>query len=350
MKQKIVFLIGSGIPADERDEAYGVIAEFKRDFEVTTIVLDGDEAIEEAGFSWEQAAGAVRTANVLVIAGASLFKYPVARLLGEMDATCRLFVISLEYLEWPDTCKGKQVLHLLRKVPVGLRRLKRWLLPIKIYVSDYGVTGYLDLKELVEQYPLRHGETEVVPEAYWEEERHLMDLLEILSQSVYYRGQIQKLRVAEILESWVEEAPVLRRACEAGLLHRALETCKKQMGDFMLVRMPKDTALTFNGKVYKGIEAIKQADGNGTVFSVCRLFPCFDSSDYAYENRYYRNYWFCGQDSSARAIVQSLEARGNHCYISEHLPKEVIPMVYYEDGREIMLVAYTEQMKALEEE
>lgn len=347
MKQKIVFLIGSGIPADERDGAYGVIAEFKRDFEVTTIALNEDEALEIAGYSWEEAAGAVRAASILVIAGVSLSKHSVARLLEEMDAACRLFVIRLGHVEWPEICKGMQVLHLMRKVPVGMKRLRKYLAPVKIYVPDYGISGYLDLKELVEQYPLRHGGAGDTPEAYWQEEQHLEDLLEILSQSVYYRRQIQRLPVAEMLESWVEEAPVLRRACEAGLLRRALETCKKQMGDFMLVRMPKDTALTFNGKVYKGIEAIKQADGKGTVFSVCRLFPCFDSSDYAYENRYYRNYWFCGQDSPARAIVQSLESRCNYCCIGEHLPKEALPMVYYEDGCETMLVAYTEQTKIL---
>lgn len=329
MKQKIVFLIGAGIRANERQEANGIIVDFKRDFEVTAITLNGDEA-----------ANAVRTADIWVIVGASLSQHPVTGLLGEMKADCRLFVIGLEPVEWPDICKGKQVLHLMRRIPVGLRRLKRWLLPIKIYVSDYNMVGYLDLKDLVEQDPLKYGQAEA--EAYWQDERHLKELLEMLSHSSYYRAQMQKQSVAETLESWVEEAPALRRAYESGVLRQALETCKARMGGYMLVRMPKDAALTFNGQVYKGIEAIKQADGNGIVFSSCQLFPCFDSSDYAYENRYFRNYWFCGQDPSARAVVQSLEAKGNHCCIGEHLPKEALPMVYYEDERDTMLVAYAE--------
>lgn len=333
MKQEIVFLIGAGVSANERDEAHGIIADFKRDFEVTAITLNGDDALDEA-------ANAVRTADIWVIVGASLSQHPVTGLLGDMKADCRLFVIGLEPVEWPDICKGKQVLHLLRRIPVGLRRLKRWLLPIKIYVSDYNMVGYLDLKDLVEQYPLKYGQAEA--EAYWQDERHLKELLEMLSHSSYYRAQMQKQSVAEILESWVEEAPALRRAYESGALRQALEACKARMGGYMLVRMLKDAPLTFNGQVYKGIEAIKQADGNGTVFSSCQLFPCFDSSDYAYENRYFRNYWFCGQDPSARAVVQSLEAKGNHCCIGEHLPKEALPMVYYEDERDTMLVAYAE--------
>ena len=213
MKQEIVFLIGAGVSANERDEAHGIIADFKRDFEVTAITLNGDDALDEA-------ANAVRTADIWVIVGASLSQHPVTGLLGDMKADCRLFVIGLEPVEWPDICKGKQVLHLLRRIPVGLRRLKRWLLPIKIYVSDYNMVGYLDLKDLVEQYPLKYGQAEA--EAYWQDERHLKELLEMLSHSSYYRVQMQKQSVAETLESWVEEAPALRRAYESGVLRQAI--------------------------------------------------------------------------------------------------------------------------------
>ena len=57
MKQEIVFLIGAGVSANERDEAHGIIADFKRDFEVTAITLNGDDALDEA-------ANAVRTADI----------------------------------------------------------------------------------------------------------------------------------------------------------------------------------------------------------------------------------------------------------------------------------------------
>ena len=345
MKQKIVFLIDSGVSVKEQEEAYGIIADFRRSFEVTTIAFNGDDDFDEVGFSWEEAAGAVRVADMMVIVGEAIQAHSVADLLGEMKADCRLFVISLEPVKWPEACKGKQVLQLLRRIPVGMRRLKRWLVPFTIFVDSYGVIGYFDLKDLVEQYPLKCGRAETG--TYWQERRHLEDLVEMLSLSAYYRAQIQKLSVAETLENWVEEAPLLRQACDSGALRQALEACKMRMGNFMLVRIPKETTSTLNGQVYKGIEGIKQADGNGTVFSSCHLFPCFDSSDYAYENRYYRNYWFCGQNASARAIVQSLKAGSNNCCIGEHLPKESLPMVYYEDGRETMLVAYEKPMNCL---
>ena len=338
MKQKIVFLKGTGIRANDREKVNDIIDDFKRDFDVVVIAQNGDDALYEAGALEEEAVDAVRTADIWVIAGASLSQHPVAGLLDEMKADCQLFVVSLDPVKWPEICKGRQVQHFMQRIPAGLRRLRRMLLPVRIYVSNYENVGYVDLKDMLERYPLMEGQAEV--ETYWQDEYHLENLLEMLSQSVYYRAQIQKRSVAETLNGWLKEAPALRQVCDPEALRQALEACKEQMGDFMLVRLPKDSTLTFNGQVYQGIEAIKQADGNGAVFSACQLFPCFDSSDYAYENRYYRNYWFCGQDPSARAVVQSLKAKGNPCCIGEDLPKEALPMVYYEDDWATLLAAY----------
>lgn len=389
------------ILAHEPNEAHRIIADFERDFEVTVITQNGDDYHERAGSSrvihlhgealknsstlhpfeavdidrehpdihigdkaadgsqvrpyvtlfgeelemrlWKQAVEATREANIFVVVGSSLSVYPAADLWKETNALCRLFVINPEPVDLPKQFNRKPTKYILKKASAGMRRLKRWLVPIKIYTSEYDSTGYFDLKDLTEHYPAEYDGKGVPPEAYWQEERHLEKLVEMLSHSVFYRKQMQELPKEKIAESFAQEAPLLCKVRESGLLQKCLEKCKTQMGDYMLVRVPKETALTFRGETYQGIEAIKEADGKGTVFSIRKLFPCFDSSDFAYENRYYRNYWFCGNNLSAQRVINSLEAGMNSCRISEHLPKEAIPMVYYVDEQKTMLVAYEEQ-------
>lgn len=389
------------ILAHEPNEAHRIIADFERDFEVTVITQNGDDYHERAGSScvihlhgealknsstlhpfeavdidrehpdihigdkaadgsqvrpyvtlfgeelemrlWKQAVEATREADIFVVVGSSLSVYPAADLWKETNALCRLFVINPDPVDLPEQFNRKPTKYILKKASAGMRRLKRWLVPIKIYASEYDSTGYFDLKDLTEHYPAEYDGKEVPPEAYWQEKRHLEKLVEMLSHSVFYRKQMQELPKEKIAESFAQEAPLLCKVRESGLLQKCLEKCKARMGDYMLVRVPKETALTFRGETYQGIEAIKKADGKGTVFSICKLFPCFDSSDFAYENRYYRNYWFCGNDLSAQRVINSLEAGMNSCRISEHLPKEAIPMVYYVDEQKTMLVAYEEQ-------
>ena len=394
------------ILAHKPNEAHRIMADFERDFDVTVITQNGDDYHERAGSSrvihlhgealknsstlhpyeavdidrehpdihigdkaadgsqvrpyvtlfgeelemplWKQAVQASREADFFVVVGSSLSVHPAADLLGEINGLCRLFVIDPDQVDLPEGISRRPMTYIQKKASAGMRRLKRMLVPIKIYASEYDSTGYFDLIDLTEHYPAEHDGKEVTPEAYWQEERHLEDLVEMLSHSVFYRKQMQEMSKERIAESFAEEAPLLCKVRESGLLQKCLEKCKARMSDYMLVRVPKETALTFHGETYQGIEAIKKADGKGTVFSICKLFPCFDSSDFAYENRYYRNYWFCGNDLSAQRVINSLEADMNSCRICEHLPKEAIPMVYYVDERKTMLVAYEEGLKCLD--
>lgn len=70
-------------------------------------------------------------------------------------------------------------------------------------------------------------------------------------------------------------------------------------------------------------------------------YPCFDSEDFANENRSYQNFVFrehpINQDDMR--VMSELPSKGNECRISENMPAEVLPIVFYVGDGDSMLVA-----------
>ena len=70
-------------------------------------------------------------------------------------------------------------------------------------------------------------------------------------------------------------------------------------------------------------------------------YPCFDFEDFMNESRTYQNYIFrphpITQDDMRR--LSELPSKGNECRISENMPSDMMPMVYYVGDGETMLVA-----------
>lgn len=73
-------------------------------------------------------------------------------------------------------------------------------------------------------------------------------------------------------------------------------------------------------------------------------YPCFDAEDFANEDRTFQNFIF-----RKRAITQNdmkalseLPSHSNECRISDSMPAEMLPMVYYVGDGNSMLVCHTE--------
>ena len=70
-------------------------------------------------------------------------------------------------------------------------------------------------------------------------------------------------------------------------------------------------------------------------------YPCFDSDDYANENRTYQNFVFrerpITQDDMKR--LSELPSNSNECRISEDIPAEMLPLAYYVGDGSTMMVA-----------
>lgn len=72
-------------------------------------------------------------------------------------------------------------------------------------------------------------------------------------------------------------------------------------------------------------------------------YPCFDADDYANEDRTYQNYILRKRPITQDDMkaLSELPSRGNGCRLSERLPAEVLPLVYYEgEGNTMLVVTY----------
>lgn len=77
------------------------------------------------------------------------------------------------------------------------------------------------------------------------------------------------------------------------------------------------------------------------VLEIYQRYPCFDSSDYAYEDRFYRNYFFLEKPFTKADIIRLAEMKrvGNLEYIADEMPEQALPSVYYVGEGNDMIVA-----------
>lgn len=170
---------------------------------------------------------------------------------------------------------------------------------------------------------------------------NISHLLTDLSYSIYYRKLLKEKTVKEIACLLLDESVRLRRnIVNRQTFETQIAMCKDSLADYSIVRLSCSLPIVVNGKIYNGIGDLMTANSRGDISSMVERFPCFDDVDYDTEDRYYRNYWFCGKDSEAWKTIEMLEAGHNHCYLSERLSKEALPMVYYVDGESTMLFAF----------
>lgn len=70
-------------------------------------------------------------------------------------------------------------------------------------------------------------------------------------------------------------------------------------------------------------------------------YPCFDAEDFANEDRTYQNYILRERPITQDDMktLSELPSKGNECRISECMPAEMLPLVYYVGDGDTMLVA-----------
>lgn len=75
------------------------------------------------------------------------------------------------------------------------------------------------------------------------------------------------------------------------------------------------------------------------ILEVYQLYPCFDSSDYAYEDRFFRNFFFSERPFTHEQInrIAFMKRVGNLEFIRDEMPEWAFPCAYYKgEGDEII--------------
>lgn len=208
-----------------------------------------------------------------------------------------------------------------------------------IYTDGYPNYMFSCLENLL----LRSPEEKSVEE-YWHEGYYTECLVKNLSHSVYYRKILKENSVEDVLDIWMKDAPSLKLLISRYALSAAIKNMKENMGNATIIRLPRDAEFTVKGHVYRGVNDLKRQANipDSSVIDRSHLFPCFDSSDYMYENRYFHNFWFCKQDPEMSEQITLLRDQGGHCFLNENLPQEALPMVYYADEEKTLLFGYNE--------
>ena len=110
-----------------------------------------------------------------------------------------------------------------------------------------------------------------------------------------------------------------------------------------IVKLNKDCVLHIMGQTFHGIKDVMSWKGKQPVIlEKFKLFPCFDSYDYASEDRFYHNYLFCKDESDADEKRPDYDAipRCYGCVIDRRYPEHLRPLVYYADESNEMTVFY----------
>ena len=100
-----------------------------------------------------------------------------------------------------------------------------------------------------------------------------------------------------------------------------------------------DSIIIIYGVEFYGVEELlkyatnKESKGGVYVELDSELYPCFDSSDYAYEDRYYCNFVFGRSKEEVMKKKEKLVCRRPHDAIYRKLAQELAPMIYWRGDR-----------------
>lgn len=113
--------------------------------------------------------------------------------------------------------------------------------------------------------------------------------------------------------------------------------------------LPDNCTLSLLGQTFEGADGLKdyvreQTDNSQPyIIDRCQRFPCFDSEDYASEYRFYRNFLICQDKQEADDKLNRMKQLPhsiNFCLVSNELPDDMRPMVYYADESMTLMLAY----------
>jgi hypothetical protein len=130
-------------------------------------------------------------------------------------------------------------------------------------------------------------------------------------------------------------------------------------GERNIISQARNASFTINGYTYKSLNDL--LPGSNKVISMekpaftlyqiksgsfilCRreLFPCFDSSDRMYENRFYRRYMICSSREEAIGKYNYILAHDESFNSINHNSLYLAPIIYADDERDMIEILVSE--------
>lgn len=178
--------------------------------------------------------------------------------------------------------------------------------------------------------------------------------------NLWYRDFARRLSIDAVERILINECPRLESHREA--LKRVRESLEREpiARDVDLFYYPKDGVLegehyllslksmaeavevsgSFRGSYFSRRKEFTPLGAGIHVAEVDQRYPCFDEHDYAYENRYFENYFTSKKPFSDEDMKMLQEMRGasNVRLLTEATPTSLLPAIYYGGDGDLMIV------------
>lgn len=228
---------------------------------------------------------------------------------------------------------------------------------MKVYLAEYGRCEYGSLQELVD-YKLNDG-------------YGYLYLDDVVQYNVQYRDCLRENGIEGVIEMMIKECPRLRK--EEKVLQHLREWWKERMhehlADYDIQCYRRDERIKIAGSWFNGLDDVfshveilgrsrepffefqqinrwtlrdyhKQNVDGVHVAHLWESYPQFDSSD-AGDDRNFENYFFSRTPISIEMMEHycKLKSESNDCKVHEHIPKEMLPILYCDGDHPYVLLA-----------
>lgn len=122
----------------------------------------------------------------------------------------------------------------------------------------------------------------------------------------------------------------------------------------LIQEVDTSACLKYNGTVFYGLNDIYRHHSSpqpGVYVGIdSSRYPCFDDSDWLYENRYYQNIYFgdsTDRINACKSNIESVKPSANYCKLHNATPVDILPMIYYRGEGDKMLICGLEIVPTL---
>lgn len=186
-------------------------------------------------------------------------------------------------------------------------------------------------------------------------------LKEVVQYNVFYRDYLRKHGIDALISMIIEEVPELTSE-KVSFVYLRKWAAKEKLSEYDIQCYNINDKFTILGHTFNGLEDVimhrkifsrKQigsfdcysASDKDSYSDICigelyDSYPIFDSYDSA-DNRTYQNYIFRKEIITVQdmMMVSEITDYSNYCLVHEHIPSDLLPILYYKGDGNYMLLA-----------